>query len=95
MLGLATTKDLELVEESVKDLTKEVGKLQHSLQLMVKKVQKLEKDNEVLVERVEKLEKATVCLMTMRTHRIEDETKPKKVATKTIKPRKKTTKKEV
>ena len=38
MLGLATTKDLEFVEESIKDLTKEVGKLQHSLQLMVKKV---------------------------------------------------------
>ena len=36
MLGLATTKDLEFVEESIKDLTKEVGKLQHSLQLMVK-----------------------------------------------------------
>lgn len=80
MLGLATTKDLELVEES-KDLTKEVGKLQHSLQLMVKKVQKLEKDNEALVA--------------MHTYRVEDEPKPKKVATKTIKPRKKAIKKEV
>ena len=29
MLGLVTTQYLELVEESIKDLTKEVGKLQH------------------------------------------------------------------
>ena len=78
MLGLATTKDLEFVEES---LTKEVGKLQHSLQLMVKKVQKLEKDNETL--------------MGMHIVKVEDEPKPKKVTTKTIKPRKKATKKEV
>ena len=75
MLGLATTKDLELVEERVKDLTKEFGKLQHSLQLMVKKVQRLEKDNETLME--------------MHIVKVEDEPKPKKVATKTIKPRKK------
>lgn len=81
MLGLATTKDLELVEENIKDLTKEVGKLQHSLQLMVKKVQRLEKDNEFL--------------MSMHVVNVEDEPKPKKVATKTIKPRKKATKKEV
>lgn len=81
MLGLATTKDLELVEERVKDLTKEFGKLQHSLQLMVKKVQRLEKDNETLME--------------MHIVKVEDEPKSKKVATKTIKPRKKTTKKEV
>lgn len=81
MLGLATTKDLELFEERVKDLTKEVGKLQHSLQLMVKKVQKLEKDNETSME--------------MHIVKVEDEPKPKKVATKTIKPRKKATKKEV
>lgn len=81
MLGLTTTKDLELVEESVKDLTKEVGKLQHSLQLMVKKVQQLEKDNKFL--------------MGMHIVKVEDEPKPKKVATKTIKPRKKATKKEV
>ena len=78
MLGLATTKDLEFVEES---LTKEVGKLQHSLQLMVKKVQKLEKDNETL--------------MGMHIVKVEEEPKPKKVTTKTIKPRKKATKKEV
>lgn len=81
MLGLVTTKYLELVEGSVKDLTKEVGKLQHSLQLMVKKVQKLEKDNKTLME--------------MHIVKVEDEPKPKKVATKTIKPRKKATKKEV
>ena len=81
MLGLATTKDLEFVEESIKDLTKEVGKLQHSLQLMVKKVQRLEKDNETL--------------MGMHIVKVEDEPKSKKVTTKTIKPRKKATKKEV
>ena len=81
MLGLATTKDLEFVEKSIKDLTKEIGKLQHSLQLMVKKVQRLEKDNETLME--------------MHIVKVEDEPKPKKVATKTIKPRKKATKKEV
>lgn len=95
MLGLATTKDLELVEDELAKAIEEICFLGGSLQLMTKKVQQLEKDNEFLVERVEKLEKATVCLMAMRTHRIEDETKPKKVATKTIKPRKKTTKKEV
>lgn len=39
MLGLVTTKDLELVEEGVKFPTKEIGKLQRSLQLIVKKVQ--------------------------------------------------------
>ena len=78
MLGLATTKDLEFVEESV---TKEDGKLQHSLQLMVKKVQRLEKDNETLME--------------MHIVKVENEPKPKKVATKNIKPRKKATKKEV
>ena len=81
MLGLVTTKYLELVEGSVKDLTKEVGKIQHSLQLMVKKVQKLEKDNETLME--------------MHIVKVEDEPKPKKVTTKAIKPRKKATKKEV
>lgn len=84
MLGLTTTKDLELVEESVKDLTKEFGKLQHSLQLMVKKVQRLEKDNEILMK-----------MHVVNVVNIEDEPKPKKVATKTIKPRKKATKKEV
>lgn len=84
MLGLATTKDLELVEGSVKDLTKEVGKLQHSLQLMVKNVQRLEKDNEILMK-----------MHVVNVVKVEDEPKPKKVATKTIKPRKKATKKEV
>ena len=64
-----------------KDLTKEIGKLQYSLQLMVKKVQKLEKDNETL--------------MKIHIVKVEDEPKPKKVTTKTIKPRKKATKKEV
>lgn len=91
MLGLATTKDLELVEKRVKnlkvnekdirDLTDEVAKLQNSLRLMVKKVQQLEKDNKTL--------------MGMHIVKVEDEPKPKKVATKTIKPRKKATKKEV
>lgn len=84
MLELATTKDLELVEERVKDLTKEFGKLQHSLQLMVKKVQRLEKDNEILMK-----------MHVVNVVNVEDEPKSKKVATKTIKPRKKATKKEV
>ena len=80
MLGLATKGDLELVEETLAEAVDEIGKLRHSLRLMSKKLQALEKDNKALME----------------MHVVKIEEAPKtKTATKTIKPKKKSTKKEV
>ena len=81
MLGLATTKDLEFVEDELAKAIDEICVLRRSLRLMSKEIQTLKQDNETLME--------------MHIVKVEDEPKPKKVATKTIKPRKKATKKEV
>lgn len=81
MLGLATTKDLELVEDELVKAVDEICVLRRSLRLMSKEIQTLQQDNKTLME--------------MHIVKVEDEPKPKKVATKTIKPRKKATKKEV
>ena len=81
MLGLATTKDLEFVEDELAKAIDEICVLRRSLRLMSKEIQTLKQDNETLME--------------MHIVKVEDEPKPKKVTTKTIKPRKKATKKEV
>lgn len=81
MLGLATTKDLEFVEDELVKAVNEICVLRRSLRLISKEIQTLKQDNKTSIE--------------MHIVKVEDEPKPKKVATKTIKPRKKATKKEV
>lgn len=81
MLGLATTKDLELVEDELVKAVDEICVLRRSLRLMSKEIQTLKQDNKTL--------------MGMHIVKVEEEPKTKKVVTKTIKPRKKATKKEV
>lgn len=81
MFGFVMTRDLELLEGALAENIDEVGTLRRSLQLIAKKMHQLEKDNKFLME--------------LHKMKIADEPKPKKVATKTIKPRKKATKKEV